>query len=314
MKRYLLFALAIGCTTSDPNATEDPVESQTVSAITACPVGQWCQEAPPINAVTTAAPLLHGIFAISAGDVFAVGDGGTILRRINGGWTVMSSGTTADLRGVWGSSSSDVWASGVAGTILHFNGTAWSAVSGATSDVDAVWGSAPDDVWFAGGGTVLHWTGAGFTSFGFGGTMLAVSGTGPRDVWVTGENTNLHHFNGSTWTTVNPGAGTSTLFTVLALSASDVWTTDFMSGKETMHWNGSKWVAIRTGGGIFNGMAAVTASDIWGVGGSRVGHWNGTAWTLEQPFGSNASMWSVSTTAGNLWLVGDGALIAHRTF
>src|SRR5262249_43404735 len=150
------------------------------------------------------------------------------------------------------------------GVLLHFDGTAWASVAGATSDVDAVWGSGPNDVWFAGSSTVLHWDGSAFTSTPFGGTMLSVSGTGPRDVWVTGENTNLHHFTGSGWTTVNPGAGTTSFFVVLALTTTDVWAADFMPGKETMHFTGSKtWTPKKTGGAIFEGMSALGASDIW---------------------------------------------------
>ncbi|MEO7735276.1 MAG: WD40 repeat domain-containing protein, partial [Kofleriaceae bacterium] len=135
--------------------------------------------------------LLHAIWAVNANDVFAVGDGGTILRRQNGNaWTQMTSGTTANLRGLWASSSTDVWAGGVGGVILHYDGTAWSPVTGATSDVDAVWGSGSNDVWFCGSGTVLRRANNAFTKFSFAGTLLAVSGTGPSDVWVTGENTN----------------------------------------------------------------------------------------------------------------------------
>ena len=308
--RYLLLAFLFGCVSPASDATEDPLESEAISEITACPINTWCTETAPVTGT-----LLHGVWAVSAADVFAVGDGGSILRRTNSAWSVMASGTTKNLRGVWAASSSDVWASGVTGTVLHYNGTAWSTrTTPTTSDMDAVWGSGPNDVWFAGGGTVLHWNGSAFTTQGFGGTLLSVEGTGPSDVWVTGENTNLHHFNGSSWTTVNPGAGTSTLFAVLALAGNDVWTSDFMPGKETMHWNGSTWTARGTSGSIFNEMSALSSTDIWGAGGNDVGHWNGTAWTSTQAFGSNAQMWSITTTPGHAWLVGSGALIGHRTF
>lgn len=310
--RYLLLVLIVGCISSEPEESEQRSDLEAVAAVAipACPNGAWCVEAAPVTGT-----LLHAIWAVNANDVFAVGDGGTILRRQNGNaWTAMVSGTTANLRGLWAASSTDVWAGGVGGVVLHFNGTAWSAVTGATSDVDAVWGSGSNDVWFCGSGVVLRRANNAFTKFSFAGTLLAVSGTGPNDVWVTGENTNTHRWNGSTWTTVNPGAGTSTLLTVLAIATNDVWVADFMPTKETLHFNGSKWTAQKTSGSLFNGMSARSTSDIWGAGGNHVGHWNGTAWTTEQPFGSNASMWSVTTVPGNAWLVGSSALIAHRTF
>ena len=308
--RYLLVAFVLGCATSDPDVTDEIADYEAVTQIAACPVGQWCIEAPANVAV---AVLLHGVWAISGDDVFAVGDAGTILRRVNNTWTAMESGTTSNLRGVWAASSSDVWAVGVGGTVLRFNGTAWSTIAGVTtSNIDAVWGSSATDVWLAGSGTVTHWNGTAFSSTGFGGLMLSISGTGPKDVWVTGENTYLHHFNGTSWTTFNPGAGTSTLFAVLAVSPTDVWTSDFVPNKETMHLSAGKWTPVRTGGGIFDGMVARAANDIWGAGASRVGHWNGSAWTTTQPFGGSAQLWSITTAAGHVWVVGDTGLIAHQ--
>lgn len=307
--RCLLLVLAASCATSELEATDErlPIEAVTQGL---CPLGQWCVETqqPPIGV------LLHAVWAVSATDVFAVGDAGTILRRVDGIWTPLSSGTTSNLRGVWAASSSDVWAVGVNGTVLRFNGTAWSTIPGVTTaNVDAVWGSSATDVWLAGSGLVTHWDGTSFLGTPFGGSMLSVSGTGPRDVWVAGENTYLHHFTG-TWTTVNPGAGTSTFFAVLALSPTEVWASDFMPNKETMHLVGTKWSAQKTGGVTFEGLSGRASNDVWGAGESRVGHWNGSAWTITQPFGTNVSLWSVATAPGAVWVVGNSGLIGYQTF
>jgi hypothetical protein len=308
--KCLCLALLAGCAVTEPGGPA-LAESEWVAAITACPTGQWCVESPPSIA---ASALLHAVWAASAEDVFAVGNNGTILRRNNDAWTAMTSGTSANLRGVWGTSSSDVWAGGVGGALVHFDGTEWSPVSGATTDIDSVWASSPSDAWFVGSGTVLHWTGTQFTRQGFGGILLSVSGNGPNDVWVTGESTNVHRWNGSVWSPLNAGVGTSSLMTVLAVAVNDVWISDFMPGKETSHWNGTKWTPFRASSTDFNGMSALASNDIWGVYSNKVGHWDGTSWTVTQPFGASASMWSVTTRPGNAWVVGDSGLIAHRSF
>jgi hypothetical protein len=93
-----------------------------------------------------------------------------------------------------------------------------------------------------------------------------------------------------------------------------VWASAANPGKETTHWNGTKWTSVKTGGGFWEGMSGVSATDVWGIGGTHTGHWNGSAWTLATPFGSGTELWSVTTVAGNAWLVGDSALIAHLTF
>jgi hypothetical protein len=312
--RCLCLVLLVSCATTDLETGASPEESESVAAATSC--STWCTETPPAAVSGTR---LHAVWAASASDVFAVGDSGTILRRVNGTWTQMTSPTTNHLRGVWGLSSSDVWASGIAvngvGTVLHFNGTAWSVVSGATTDLDAVWASGSTDVWFTGSTVVLRWNGSALSTAGnFAGPLLSVSGTGPNDVWVTGENTNVHHWNGSWQPSMNPGVGTSSLLCVLAVAANDDWVSDFMPNQETSHWNGSKWTPVKTGGGMWDGMSALSSTDIWGAGGSHTGHWDGTAWTTETPFGTNAILWSVTTRPGNAWVVGDSGLIGHRTF
>ena len=310
MKCFVLVLLA-GCAIVDPDTGVDPEESEWTAAVTAtCSPGPWCQETSPVSGM-----LLHGVWAASADDVFAVGDQGTILRRTNDAWTAMASGTTAALRAVWGTSSSDVWAGGPSGVVLHWNGSAWSAVSGATTDIEQIWGSSASDVWFAGQGTVLRSSGGALTTAAsFGGILLAVSGTSPNDVWVTGESTNLHHWNGSTWTTVTTGAGPS-MMTVLALGAADVWATGSTSGKETQHFTGSSTWAFKHVTTVLNNLSALGANDIWGTGASKVSHWDGTAWsTPVTPIaGTSVSLWAVATRPGHAWAVGSNSFIVHRS-
>lgn len=311
-----LFILAIaGCggshAVADAAGDDDaPVtDAPSSDAIPACPAGQWCIE----TATITGAPLLHSVWAVDANDVFAVGDGGTILHRHANAWTAMTSGTVNNLRGVWAASATDVWAVGNAGTVLHYNGTAWQPIAGVTGDVDAVWGSSAADIWLAGPSTVWHGGGTTFTPTGIAGALFAISGTGPNDVWVTGENTYLHHYTG-TWTTVNPNVGSSTFYTVLAISPTDVWATTFFPQYETIQSNGATWNHYSTTSSVFQSLHARAPSDLWGVGSTRVGHWSGTTWTIDMaPFGASTALWSITGAGTELWLVGDGALIAHRT-
>jgi len=308
--RWVYLVLLAGCVTQEPDPGGDPQTGEWQGMVTACSSGTWCVETAPVSSGT----LIHGVWAVSAEDVFAVGDSGIILRRTNDTWTTMTSGITANLIAVWGSSSSDVWAGGIAGKLLHFNGTAWSAVSGVTTDVNAIWGSSASDVWFVGQGTAVHWNGSAFSAMsGLGGTLLAVAGTGPSDVWITGESSNVRHFNGTSWTTALTGVSPS-MFTVHAVGANDVWVSNSVSGKETVHWNGSKWTAVSAGKAVFNSMSSLDADDIWGVGPlHRTGHWDGSAWTVEQPLGTTGTLWGVTTVPGHAWFVGDGGLIAHRS-
>jgi photosystem II stability/assembly factor-like uncharacterized protein len=63
----------------------------------------------------------RAVWGSKADDVYAVGDGGTILHTANGGmsWEAQSSGTMTGLVGLWGGGSGDVFVVGQRGTILH---------------------------------------------------------------------------------------------------------------------------------------------------------------------------------------------------
>jgi hypothetical protein len=131
----------------------------------------WCSESAPV-----AGTLLHGVYAPTPDDVFAVGDAGTILHRHAGAWTQMTSNVTANLRGIGGTGASDVWAVGVDGTLVHYDGAAWTPVTGVTTtDLEAVYAASPTDVWIAGIQELEHLAGTTWTSVPIAGAQLAIA-------------------------------------------------------------------------------------------------------------------------------------------
>jgi hypothetical protein len=318
--RWIALAVVVGCghsspaggdaTSGDDAAGDASSDAGDTDAIPACPSGQWCTETAPI-----ASTLLHGVFAVNAGDVFAVGDGGTIIRRRGNAWTQMTSGVTANLRGVWGSASDDVWAVGAGATILHFDGTSWApqaSVAGLSgADLSAVWGSSDADVWVAGAQRVGHYVKPGWTGSTLIGDHNALSGTGPTDVWVAGENEKPQHFDGS-WHVMDPGSGSGTVFyTVWSVSPTDIWVSTPNPNKETVEYGGATWTPHDTNAAFFQGMWG-TQSSLWGAGGTAVGHYDGATWTTDRPAGDTAAMFAITGAGGNLWIVGDASLILHR--
>ena len=87
-----------------------------------------------------------------------------------------------------------------------------------------------------------------------------------------------------------------------------------------MHWNGTAWTEVPNPSpgqepSLF-GVAAISASDAWAVGGYTAGsaentllmHWNGSAWKMmigPNP-GTGSSLTGVAaSSASNVWAVGD---------
>ncbi|MBX3160134.1 MAG: hypothetical protein KF773_29475 [Deltaproteobacteria bacterium] len=298
---------------ADPGDRDAPTTG--VDGSLSCPVDTWCLETSPVAGVR-----LEGVYAVDAGDVFAVGAGGVILRRRADVWTQMTSNTTADLKGVWGANSSDVWAVGVAGTLLHWDGSAWTPQTGVTTrDLEAAWGSSATDVWIAATGAVLHFDGQSWSTQNLTGSLFAISGTGPNDVWATGENARVHHYNGA-WDvggSINPygTGGTNNFFAVLALAPDNVWVSAAVIGKETMNFTGGAgaWTPHGTSVTIFAGLWGTAANNLWGAGQSgKVGHHDGSAWSIEVPLGVTSALRAVTGAGSHVWIVGGDATILHR--
>jgi hypothetical protein len=143
----------------------------------------------------------NGLWATSATDAWAVGDGGAIAHY-NGTWTPSTSFGTKQLNAIWGSSNTDIFVVGNAGTIGHFDGGAWTAMtSPVPQNLNAVWGSSGSDVFVAGGaGVILHYDGTSWhrLTSGTGQDLNAVGGTSHADVFVGGRGT-LLKFGGAAW-------------------------------------------------------------------------------------------------------------------
>lgn len=129
-----------------------------------------------------------------------------IVHRYNGlEWTRIHVVGDRELYDVWGSSTADVFAVGEGGTILHFDGSSWAEMeSGTDVDLSAVWGTSATDLFAVGtGGNIFRYDGNGWTSMASGTTqnLRAVAGTSSTDVYAGGQ-TALLHFDGQAWTPV----------------------------------------------------------------------------------------------------------------
>ncbi len=76
---------------------------------------------------------------------------GTVVHWDGNAWSSADSGTTMELDKVWADSAADVWAVGQGG-LLRWNGSAWLSVStSGIGPRFGVWGTGPSDVWAVGG-------------------------------------------------------------------------------------------------------------------------------------------------------------------
>lgn len=124
-------------------------------------------------------------------EVWAAGEGGVVLRSLNGGITWegwgAAGGVSKTLRGIWAapSPSQRVVAVGDDGAILHYDGSAWSKVvspPAAGVTLNAVFGSTESNIVAVGdNGTILRYRGTGWLAESSNTTVAL------RGVWGTGD-------------------------------------------------------------------------------------------------------------------------------
>ncbi|OGO02825.1 MAG: hypothetical protein A2Y72_00235 [Chloroflexi bacterium RBG_13_53_26] len=263
---------------------------------------------------------LNDVWGSSATTVYAVGDGGVILKTINSGtlWTAMTSATTNALNGVWGTADNNIFAVGDGGTVMRYDGAAWSAMtSGTTSNLNDVWGSALDNVVYAvgDGGTILRYKDGGWSGM----TSLTdvqlnsvwrISGS---DVYAVGAEGTIRRYDGNvegTWTSMSSGT-TLDLRHVWGSSASDIF---FVGDEGTIRrYKDGNWYSMTIDTGIFPQLMGIWGSasnDVYVVGELGVIiHYGGagTTWTQEtSPTTKDLNaIWGSSSA--NIYAVGENA-------
>jgi len=250
---------------------------------------------------------LHGVAAISANDVWAVGysfnSGSSYSQALfehwdGTQWSVVSSpdpGVDSQLNGVVALSANNVWA--VGSLIEHWDGTQWSIVSSPNT----------------------------------GSELSAVAAANTNDIWAVGNYINggknrtlTEHWDGTQWSVVssaNIGNGRTEFSGVAAVSANNVWAVGFKKNTKTLieHWDGTQWKgtsSAKVTGGLF-GIVALSANNAWAVGAvvlskrvfqTVIEHWDGSNWSVvpSPGAGSYSRLNGIAIVPGtnNLWAVG----------
>jgi len=205
------------------------------------------------------------------------------------------------LYGIAAVSASDIWAVGqyfnynpysYGALIAHWNGTTWKKVSNpATYPLYGVTALAANNVWAVGGSQLLHWDGTAWSVVpspqppccGNGYDLRAVAAVSASNIWAVGYaqiasgdgytyGPLIEHWDGSSWQLGGSAAGDS-LYGVTALSATGVWAVGVSGGLNFVEkWDGTQWTRqsspnVGTSNNTFEAATAVPSTgDVWAVG------------------------------------------------
>ena len=217
------------------------------------------------------AKIFRGVWGSSATNVFAVGDGGVIIRYDGTKWTDMTSPTTQNLRSVWGTSATDVFAVGAGGTIIHYDGNAWTAMtSGTTNQLNGVWGSAWNNVYAVGNtATIRYYNGITWAAStppgGVTANLNGIWGSANNNIFAVGAlNTNavIIRYTGASWTNMTGATtGTQILYGVWGwVNGGTTYVLAVGANGTIRNYNGTVWAASTSGAGT------TQLNGIWGWG------------------------------------------------
>jgi hypothetical protein len=262
------------------------------------------------------------------GEAWAVGESGFVGRRESSGWCWCAPSPPATLRGIWGASSTDIFAVGDGGKLLRFDGAHWLSYRETSANLKAVFGTDPNNVWIVGqDGTAEHFDGTSWNIVDrpdpiyqlnavwidpagvvrAGGTAPITGGTPGAS--PTSEAVVLRHGPvGTTGWTVEvtfEQRGAAAFFGLSGSSAMNIWAvgTNTPSGAATgigfaARFDGTGWAAVVPTPDIlfesrlFTDVAVATpdAGADWLLGGNAGLRFDGTNWTVEPALANAAAI------------------------
>ena len=145
---------------------------------------------------------LLSIWSDGAGQIFAAGDEGLVLRWTGSDWERMPSGTKSALYGLWGMDGDHLLAVGDFGQIMRWNGRRWDEFNAGTENfLFDVWGRSLNEIFIVGlSGTIGQFDGSRWqiTPARARNDLLALTGTA-NDVIAVGAAGAAVRFDGRRW-------------------------------------------------------------------------------------------------------------------
>jgi hypothetical protein len=225
------------------------------------------------NSNLRASDTLHSVWGTSAGDAYAVGGGGTIVRRDGTVWNQLPQVTQQHLYGVWTLSSTDIYAVGAGGTIVHLTALGASVESsGTTQTLFAVNGTSNGPIAVGAQGTIVRRSGSTWTPMSSGTTQTL------NGIWIdwfqgrgyaVGDGGTILSFNGTTWAPMSSPTG-ARLNDVYGTAANNVYAVGDLNA--LLHYNGTSWTTIPipqpcAGSSMkYNGVWAASPTNVYVIG------------------------------------------------
>lgn len=194
---------------------------------------------------------LNALFMVGDKAIFAVGEGGTVMKHNGSTWESMESGVSKSLYGVWGTSEDNLYAVGDKNTILHFNGEVWKnniSLGGISKTLHGIWGSAEDDIYVISSNTIYHYDGQAWKPMKVdikNKNFKSIHGSAKDDIYVS-SNDIIIHYDGKEWQPLSKPEKHSTFkFVNLFVTPEGILFATPTSGNKIYMYDQNTWKEIR---------------------------------------------------------------------
>lgn len=240
--------------------------------------GTWSSVSSPVVGDVR----LNGVSAVSATDIWAVGESGKFLHYNGTAWSEFFDAGSTEFFAIAMVSSTDGWAVGESGKIYHYNGTTWSQFSDVGSQslyaISILSGSYG---WIVGGnGGIYRYNGTSWSAFTSPITqhLNVVQALTTSDAWIGADSGIFLHYDGTSWSQTTDLGGNN-IESLSMVSASSGWAGG--QNGEIYRYNGTSWsIFTDTGNEVWSALSLISATSGWILGtGGAVRRWNGSSWS-----------------------------------
>ena len=265
---------------------------------------QWVNPAAAGNS-------LWSVWGFSESEVYAVGNGGAIVRLDGARWRSVASPTERDLRSLWGTDADNIYAVGTDGTVLNYDGSNWSTTTAGSNHLRSVHGSSASNVFAVGFfGEIQHFDGTSWTAqtSGVSTELVDVFALSVDEAFAVGKAGTVLFYDGSSWSTVDVGL-TSDFGAVWAFALDDVWIAG--AGGVLLHYDGVSWTNTWAGGELFWDLFGAAPDELYAVSNNgAVLSYDGGSWSTLRAadFKSLLGVWA---SGGKVFASGGNSAIVN---
>lgn len=253
---------------------------------------------------------LNDVAVVAPGELWAVGDAGTIVRRSGGVFSLVSTGQVKNLYSIWGSAA-ELYIVGEGGVIIHgVSNVLTPESSPVTTDLYDVFSTGGIGYAVGAGGRLLRRTSSWAADTSPTSVELrGVYGNSTSDVWAVGAQGTAVRWNGSMWSTTPVTAfGTFTMRGISGGGGGPLYAIDSFGG---IYSYNTSWSQVRSmstddlqGVSVISGTPYVAGNNVGGM----ILHYTGTSWTRDVQ-GSIGFRGVSGTGPTELWAVGEAGAI-----